>query len=46
MMRIAIAGAGGFAYFLAQEITKGAYPVLILTRSVSLPTQLEKLFHC
>ncbi|KAK3953936.1 hypothetical protein QBC32DRAFT_208984 [Pseudoneurospora amorphoporcata] len=32
MMRIAIAGGGSFAYILAQEITKSAHPVLILTR--------------
>lgn len=34
MMRIAIAGAGGFAYILAQEITKSANAVLFLTRQV------------
>ncbi|EGZ74548.1 NAD(P)-binding protein [Neurospora tetrasperma FGSC 2509] len=32
MMRIAIAGGGSFAYILAQEISKSAHPVLILTR--------------
>ncbi|KAK1771236.1 NAD(P)-binding protein [Phialemonium atrogriseum] len=32
MMRIAIAGAGGFAYILAQEITKSANAVLVLSR--------------
>jgi hypothetical protein len=34
MMRIAIAGAGGFAYILAQQITQGANPVLIISRQV------------
>ncbi|KAK0719587.1 hypothetical protein B0H67DRAFT_484909 [Lasiosphaeris hirsuta] len=32
MMRIAIAGGGGFAYLLAQQITQGANAVLVLTR--------------
>jgi len=35
MMRIAIAGAGGFAYILAQEITKSANAVLVLSRQVA-----------
>lgn len=34
-MRIAIAGAGGFAYILAQELCKGANAVLVLSRQVS-----------
>ncbi|KAJ9156139.1 NAD(P)-binding protein [Pleurostoma richardsiae] len=32
MMRIAIAGAGGFAYLLAQEISQTANAVLVLSR--------------
>ncbi|KAI3326409.1 isoflavone reductase [Xylariaceae sp. AK1471] len=32
MMRIAIAGAGGFAALLAQELSRGAHAVLVLSR--------------
>jgi len=35
MMRIAIAGGGGFAYILAQQICQTANAVLVLTRTVS-----------
>ena len=34
MMRIAIAGAGGFAYLLANEISQGADALLILSTQV------------
>ncbi|KAH8880015.1 NAD(P)-binding protein [Thozetella sp. PMI_491] len=34
MMRIAIAGGGGFAYLLAQELTQSANAVLVLTRNL------------
>ena len=43
MMRIAIAGGGGFAYLLAQEITQGANAVLVLTRNVSHHDVLQVL---
>lgn len=33
-MRIALAGAGGFAYILAQELSKSANAVLVLSRQV------------
>lgn len=33
-MRIAIAGAGGFAYILAQEITQSSNAVMILSSTV------------
>ncbi len=36
MMRIAIAGAGGFAYILAQEISQGANAVLVLSNKASV----------
>ncbi|KAK3402784.1 hypothetical protein B0T20DRAFT_7589 [Sordaria brevicollis] len=45
MMRIAIAGGGSFAYILAQEITKSAHPVLILTRQLH-PEFQENLPSC
>ncbi|KAI1418642.1 NAD(P)-binding protein [Hypoxylon sp. FL1857] len=32
MMRIAIAGAGGFASLLAQELSRSAYAILVLSR--------------
>lgn len=35
MMRIAIAGGGGFAYILAGEIAQTANAVLVLSRRVS-----------
>lgn len=44
MMRIAIAGGGSFAYILAQEITKSAHPVLILTRQVRLSSSNSHLY--
>jgi hypothetical protein len=37
MMRIAIAGGGGFAYILAQELTESANPVLVISRQVCDP---------
>lgn len=36
-MRIALAGAGGFAYILAQELCKSANAVLVLSRQVRSP---------
>jgi Trk K+ transport system NAD-binding subunit len=33
-MRIAIAGAGGFAALLAREVSGGAHAVLVLSRLV------------
>jgi hypothetical protein len=36
MMRIAIAGGGGFAYLLANEISQGANALLILSTQVRL----------
>ena len=36
MVRIAIAGAGGFAYILAQELSQSANPLLILSTRVSV----------
>lgn len=35
MMRIAIAGGGGFSYILAQELTQTANAVLVISRQVS-----------
>lgn len=35
MMRIVIAGAGGFAGLLAQQLLQTVHPVLILSRQVS-----------
>jgi len=37
MMRIAIAGGGGFSYILAGEITQSANPVLVISRQVGAP---------
>lgn len=37
MMRIAIAGAGGFAQILAQQVSQTAHALLVLSRNVSLP---------
>lgn len=37
MMRIAIAGAGGFASLLAQELSRGAYAILVLSTRVNRP---------
>ena len=34
MMRVAIAGGGGFAFLLTQQIVEGANPVLIMSRQV------------
>jgi hypothetical protein len=34
MMRIAIAGAGGFAQILAQQISQTAHALLVLSRRV------------
>lgn len=38
MMRVAIAGGGGFAFLLTQQIAETANPVLVLSRQVSLRT--------
>jgi len=35
MMRIAIAGAGGFGYILAQELSQSANAILVLSRQAS-----------
>ena len=38
MMRIAIAGAGGFAQILAQHISQTAHALLVLSSRVSSPS--------
>lgn len=35
MMRIAIAGGGGFANILARELSEGAHALLVLSTQVS-----------
>lgn len=43
MMRIAIAGAGGFSALLAQELCQSAHAVLVLSRVVSAPQSTMQL---
>jgi hypothetical protein len=43
MMRIAIAGGGGFSYILAQELTQTANPVLVISRQVGDRLRLRKV---
>ena len=40
-MRIALAGAGGFAFILAQELSKSANAVLVLSRQVEFHRRLQ-----
>lgn len=42
MMRIAIAGGGGLAYILAQQISQSANAVLVLSRNVGQVLGLKK----
>ncbi|KAI2638966.1 NAD(P)-binding protein [Hypomontagnella submonticulosa] len=44
MMRIAIAGAGGFASLLAQELSRGAYAILVL--STRAHPEFESSYDC
>ena len=37
-MRIALAGGGGFSFILAQELSKSANAVLVLSRKVGFPS--------
>lgn len=45
MMRIAIAGAGGFAQILAQQINQTAHALLVLSRTVSTPSLSQHEAH-
>lgn len=45
MMRIAIAGGGGFAYILAGEIAQTANAVLVLSTRVSSKQAKKALSH-